>query len=135
MDPAPPPLGLFMVELLVADWPRAVAWYRDALGLPVLLHDAAGSFALLKSGGCRLALKAGEPPARRDGFRLVFHVPDLDAARTGLIARSVDVSEPVENRAEGYRAARLTDPEGTPIQLFAWTRDGAGSTRGRVGPG
>ncbi len=84
---------------------------------------------------CRLALKADASPGRRDGLRLVFQVADLDAARAALLARGEAVSEPVENRAERYRAVKLTDPEGTPIRLFAWSLPESDSgSGGGIGP-
>jgi catechol 2,3-dioxygenase-like lactoylglutathione lyase family enzyme len=112
-----------MIEIRVADWPRALAWYRDVLGLPVRLEDAPRRFALLDAGPGRVALKGDDTPApARDAARLVFQVDDLDAERARLLALAVDVGPAIEHRDEGFREARLLDPDGTPITLFAWTR-------------
>src|SRR5581483_3685828 len=62
--------GLAFVELTVADWPAAVAWYRDVLGLEVVLRDDVNRFALLGTGPGRVALKAG--PSQPGGVLLAF---------------------------------------------------------------
>ena len=69
-------MDLYLVELTVADWPAAVAWYRDRLGLPVELIDEPNRYALLAAGPGRVALKAGTPTPGTT--TLVFRVADLD---------------------------------------------------------
>lgn len=109
-----------MVELRVADWPVAVAWYVGTLGMRVVLRDEPNGFALLEApDGGRIALKAGEPTG--GGPRLVFRVDDLDAVCARLAAAGVAVTEPVADDREPYRSSRLVDPAGTLITLFAWT--------------
>jgi catechol 2,3-dioxygenase-like lactoylglutathione lyase family enzyme len=110
-------MQLFMIQLNVANWPRALAWYRDVLGMRPTLVDESNRFALLEAGPVRIALKEGETT----GERLVFLVDDLDTERRRLIDCGVAVGESRENVAEGYREIRLADPEGMPIRLFAWT--------------
>ena len=53
-------MRLFMLQLRVDDWAGSVAWYRDALGLKLLMQDELGRFALLDAGGTKLAIKARE---------------------------------------------------------------------------
>jgi catechol 2,3-dioxygenase-like lactoylglutathione lyase family enzyme len=107
---------LSFVELSVRDWPGSVAWYRDVLGLGVLLRDEAGAFALLAAGPARLALKQGDPcPA---GVLLAFEVGDLDAWLARLAGLGVWPEGPVKSSAEGYRRARLRDPDGHAVSLF-----------------
>lgn len=116
-------MKLFMIEIRVADWPRSLAWYRDVLGLSVLLEDAPRRFALLDASPGRVALKGGESlDPRRDSARLVFRVDDLDAERARLIPLGVAVGPVIEHPDERFREVRLLDPDGTPITLFAWTR-------------
>ena len=110
-------MRLYFVELHVSDHPASVAFYRDQLGLRLLLQ--AGSFALFDAGGTRLALKAGQP--RPGGVLLAMEVADLDAWVTRLAAR---VEGPVKDSEEGYRRARLRDPDGYEITLFEWQRSG-----------
>lgn len=116
-------IGYFMTEVRVGDWRRSVAWYRDVLGLRIVLEDAAGRFALLEAaGGGRVAIKEGAPGRdARGAVRLVFEVADVDGWRRDLDARGVATSGPTA-RPEGYRELALDDPDGTPIGLFAWAR-------------
>src|SRR5262245_10604331 len=109
---------LYMVELTVADWPAAVAWYRDGLGLRVLLRVEADHFALLGAGPGRVALKQGTP--QPGTVQLTFEVDDLDAELARLAARGVRPERPAEKNPEGYRRAVLRDPDGYRICLFDW---------------
>jgi catechol 2,3-dioxygenase-like lactoylglutathione lyase family enzyme len=113
-------MTLYFVELRVSDWAASVAWYRDVLGLRPILLDEAGSFALLDAGGARVALKAGLP--RPGGVMLAMEVGDLDGwlARLGAL-----VEGPPQTSAEGYRRARLLDPDGYEIVLFEWGATGS----------
>jgi catechol 2,3-dioxygenase-like lactoylglutathione lyase family enzyme len=115
---------LFMTVIKVADWPRALAWYVDTLGLLAVLTDPEHEFALLAAGTGRLALQGGREVAesRQSGsVRLVFQVPDVDEERQRLITRGLEIGPPVENTREGYREIRLNDPDGTPLTLFSWS--------------
>ncbi len=107
---------LSFVELTVADWPAAVAWYRDVLGLPLVLHIEADGFALLQAGACRLALKAGT--AQPGTVRLAFAVRDLPAALQRLTTLGVALEAPLKVSPEGYRRALLRDRDGYRICLY-----------------
>lgn len=113
-------MTLFMTELHVVDPEPMARWYAEVLGLRIVLRDVSKGFVLLEApGGGRLALKRSEEQGR--GCRLVFQVEDPDADRVRLQALGVSVGEPNENTEEHYREVRLSDPEGTPITLFAWS--------------
>lgn len=131
--PDAPTPELFMVEVRVADWARSSRWYVDVLGLRPTLEDRERRFLLLEAGAMRVALKEDPTLADRGGVRLVFRVADVDAARERLVGLGVAVA-PITESDEGYREARLVDPDGTPIHLFAWVGQGvAGGTAGEVG--
>lgn len=115
---------LFMVEVVVADWTASVRWYVHVLGLRAVLEDRDRRFLLLEAGAGRIALKQGPPFENRGAVRLVFRVEDVDGARERLIGLGVEVG-PVSESAEGYREARLADPDGTPIRLFSWVGRGS----------
>jgi len=109
-----------MTELLVGDWVRSVAWYRDALGLPVEMVDEARSFALLGSEGGQIALKAGEAGATTPPVRLTFFVDELEGARSRFIRHGEACGPISADPHEGFRSFRATDPDGVPVQVFAW---------------
>lgn len=118
--------GLHFVELTVADWPAAVAWYRDVLGLPVELRDEAGRFALLRAGGARLALKEGRPEPGT--LLLAFETEDLPAELRRLEGLGVVVESPPRASPEGYRRATVRDPDGYRLSLFDRTPAGGGAS-------
>ena len=113
-------MRLYMTELLVGDWVRSVAWYRDVLGLPVEIVDEARTFALLGGEGGRIAVKAGEADATPRHVRLTFLVADPDAARSRLVAHGEICGPITADPVEGFRSFGVTDPDGVPIQIFAW---------------
>jgi hypothetical protein len=47
-------------------------------------------------------------------------VTDLNAELAGLEKAGVVPASPVRQSPEGYRAARLLDPDGHPIEMFEW---------------
>ena len=121
-----PGLGpeLFLTEIKVTDWPVAVRWYVEILGLRVVLSDPESCYALLAAGNGRLALKGDdEAGPGREVVRLVFQVEDAKAERERLVGLGVEVGPTREIPRESYREIRLADPEGTPITLFSWFED------------
>ena len=110
--------ALYFVELAVTDWPAAVRWYQDVLGLELLARDEAEQFALLAASGARLALKGADAPA--SGARLVFEVEGLAEWGNRLREKGVKVEGRVKASAEGYRRVKLRGPEGAAITLFEW---------------
>lgn len=112
--------ALYMVELIVADWLAAVAWYRDVLGLTLALTDAAQQFALFEVGSGRLALKAGVP--QPGNGQLAFEVDDLPALLFRLAEQHVVSEGPIQDSPEGYRRAVIRDLDGHRLCLFEWRR-------------
>jgi catechol 2,3-dioxygenase-like lactoylglutathione lyase family enzyme len=109
---------LYFVELVVADWPKALAWYQEVLGLEILVRVEADQFALCRAGQTRLALKGGEPLPGT--VLLTFEVADLSQAVRELAARDIALDSPLQTSAEGYRDVLLRDPDGYRICLFDW---------------
>src|SRR5262245_52853543 len=68
---------------------RAVEFYRDRLGLP-LLFQAPPSLAFFDAGGLRLMLSPPEPGTPERGSSvLYFKVGHIDVAHQALLARGV----------------------------------------------
>ena len=97
------PIGQIAVP--VSDIDRAVAFYRDTLGMPFLFQAPPG-LGFFDCGGVRLCL---DPPAkaRSDPYSPLLHsqVPDLDAAFEALSARGVSFE------AKPHLVAKLPDHE------------------------
>jgi catechol 2,3-dioxygenase-like lactoylglutathione lyase family enzyme len=111
---------LFFVEITVGDWPAALAWYRDLLGLEVLQLIEADEFCLLRAGPARLALKGGEP--KPGTVQLTFQVDDVERAAEELAAWGLILESPLQTSPEGYRDILLRDLDGYRVCLFDWAR-------------
>ena len=104
----------------VADMDRAVAFYCDVVGLP-LIRRTGDEWAEFDAGDVRLALHGAihghaPPPG---GATAVFLVDDLDAARSALSARGVTPGH--EGGVEGYaRFLAFSDPDGNTVQIIEY---------------
>lgn len=85
---------IMQIAVNVHDLPRATAFYRDVLGLPLLFEVPA--IAFFDCGGVRLMLaKAEKPELDHPSSIIYFQVDDIQAAFRTLQERSVAVvSEP-----------------------------------------
>jgi catechol 2,3-dioxygenase-like lactoylglutathione lyase family enzyme len=121
---------LDLVFYWVSDMERALAFYQDTLGLPLVRRDAQ-SWALFELAGGRFALHAAAEgqAVTPGGATAVFSVHDLDAARAGLADRGVRSSH--EGDVEGYaRFASFQDPDGNTFQLIEYARPQAPTPSG-----
>jgi methylmalonyl-CoA/ethylmalonyl-CoA epimerase len=92
------------ISIRVHDVERAVAFYRDALGLEFLF--AAGPLAFLMCGDTRLMLAKPESDEfDHPSSTLYFRVDDIHAARTELVERGVPFDD------EPHLIARMPDHE------------------------
>jgi catechol 2,3-dioxygenase-like lactoylglutathione lyase family enzyme len=109
----------------VSDMDRAVAFYRDILGLRLVRQDGP-SWAAFDVGGRTLALHGavdGRPP-EPGGATAVFDVHDLDVAQALLAARGVAFDH--EGDVPGYaRFASFRDPDANTLQLIEYLRAAA----------
>jgi predicted enzyme related to lactoylglutathione lyase len=112
--------GLYCVELRTDQWTRAVQWYREALGLKVLVRAVDDGYALFEAGETRLAIlgrkTAGEASPR---WSLGFEVQNLEMVAARLLDAGSPVTRPRSN-AEGFQELITADPDGNTIRLFAW---------------
>lgn len=97
------PIG--QVAMNAHDIPRAVAFYRDALGMK-LLFEAPPKMAFFDCGGTRLMLSLPES-AEYDhpGSILYFRVADIEAAHDNLSSRGVTFA------ARPHLVAKMPDHE------------------------
>jgi methylmalonyl-CoA/ethylmalonyl-CoA epimerase len=111
----------------VHDTARAVAFYRDVLGLP-LLFEAPPNLAFFDCAGVRLMLSPPSPGHDHPGSVLYFAVDDIHAACATLAARGVTFTTPPTKIAtladrEVWLAA-CADTEGNPLALMSEPRIG-----------
>ena len=102
-----PSLGLsriHQISVRARDIDRAVAFYRDALGLP-FLFAAPPQLAFFDCQGVRLMLTVPEPEFDHPGSILYFGVDDIRATHEALRSRGVLF------RTEPQKIATLPDRE------------------------
>lgn len=114
------PIG--QIANTVTDMPRAVAFYRDTLGLPQLPIPAGPNLAFFDCAGIRLMLSTPEEAVRQTGSVLYFKVSGIEAAYQSLRERGADVVD------APHLIARLPDhelwmfflrdPDGNPLALM-----------------
>jgi len=91
------------IAIIVHDVPRAVRFYRDALGLR-FLFEAPPKMAFFDCGGVRLMLSLPETrELDHPSSILYFRVPDIRATRAELGSRGVAFA------SEPHLVARLPD--------------------------
>jgi 2-hydroxychromene-2-carboxylate isomerase/catechol 2,3-dioxygenase-like lactoylglutathione lyase family enzyme len=121
--------ALSHLRLIVDDLPSAVAFYRDVLGLRLVV-DVPMTYAEFDTPGARLALVGvatmgavvGRPVARAgDAVVVCLRVDDVDAAAARAKSRGATlVREPHDQPSWIQRVAHLRDPSGHLVEL--WTR-------------
>jgi methylmalonyl-CoA/ethylmalonyl-CoA epimerase len=106
------------VAMVVKDVSRAVAFYRDVLGMK-FLFQAPPSLAFFDCGGVRLMLDVPEDKEfDHPGSILYFKVDDIDGVYADLKSKGVDF------RGAPHLIAKLPDHE----LWMAFFRDGEGNT-------
>ena len=117
------------LRFLVDDLGRDVAFYRDVMGLPLVV-EVPGVYAELDGGGARLAFyRAGlmadvlrEPAGTRRGDDVVIclRVPSVDEEVARLAARGILMLRPPHDQAAWYqRVAHLRDASGRIVELWS----------------
>jgi catechol 2,3-dioxygenase-like lactoylglutathione lyase family enzyme len=111
------------IHVSVSDVDRAVAFYRDVLGVPFLFRVPGQPMAFFDCDGVRLYLGAPESEDFRSRVVLYFTVDDVDEAYDALKQRGVEfVDAPhVVARMEDVelRMAFFRDPDGNNLALMA----------------
>ena len=113
------------------DYDRALAFYRDALGLPeelAISGEGDARVTILAAG--RATLELANPAQKRfidelevgrqvaPHLRVAFEVPDAEAATTALVEAGAElIAAPTETPWRS-RNARLEAPAGLQVTLF-----------------
>lgn len=110
------------ISVPVKDVDRAVAFYRDRLGMKLLFRAPPG-LAFFGCGDVRLMLSVPEKPELVHPASIIYYsVEDIDAAQAALVARGVSFEHPpsLVHRAESYELwlAFLRDSEANLLALM-----------------
>jgi predicted enzyme related to lactoylglutathione lyase len=106
-------VGIDLVGCTVPDVPRALAFYRDTLGMvPNLVHEQGAEFILPNGTTLGIWNPDGTSPA---SYSMQFAVKDIHAAVGELRSRGLQVSEPMESSV--CHMAFAKDPDGNAFIL------------------
>lgn len=124
------PVRELRLALTVEDYERALEFYRDALGLPVVYawSEPTGSGAILAAGRATLELLSVDQAELVDQVevgrrvtgpvRIALEVEDSVATADALVAAGADrLAEPVVT-PWSHRNVRLRAPDGMQLTLF-----------------
>jgi catechol-2,3-dioxygenase len=124
--------SLSRVILYVQDVGRLAAFYKDALGLPIV-EEIKDEWAVLRAGGCELALhRVGKPYRVSDtaswkvetNVKLVMTVDrDLAELRAELLDKGVEIGNIKSYPGLTGPLCDGRDPEGNVFQLAQRTRE------------
>ncbi len=122
MSHAPGVTGFAQVALSVTDLDRAVAFYRDVLGLP-LLFTAPPGLAFFQCGDTRVMLSTSDGDSSGSHPILYYRVPDIHGAVAAVEARGAVIKEPAKVIAKlgatEVWLAFASDPDGHPVGLMS----------------
>ena len=111
------------IHIGVKDITRAVGFYRDVLGMPLLFEVPEQQMAFFDCGGIRLYLSADQSDEFPSNPLIYYRVADINEAYTALTSHGVEfLREPhVVHRTEDYELwmAGFHDPEGNFIHLMS----------------
>ncbi|GGA86254.1 hypothetical protein GCM10011521_25940 [Arenimonas soli] len=107
------------IVFFVSQLERALAFYRDTLGLPVQAVDGHdGPFGVGEAGGLTLVfiarqVRAGESPV------VVFNLDGgIDDYAEALAARGVEIVVPVSEAPDGGLSLDFVDPDRNVLSLY-----------------
>ena len=117
-------LGITQVAITVSDVPRALAFYRDAIGLPQLPIPAPPTMAFLMMGDVRLMMALPEPGFSPGGGTVVYmKVSQINEAVEAMKARGVTFVQGAHLIAKlpdrEVWLAEFKDPDGNPLALMS----------------
>jgi predicted enzyme related to lactoylglutathione lyase len=104
------------IWLPVTDMDRALAFYRDTLGLKVLSND--DDWSMVTAGDQQIGLNARESPAGDGGAVIAFGVDDLEQTVADLREKGTDFTGEISEHPWG-RIIPLSDPDGNDLQLYS----------------
>lgn len=114
--------GVGQIHISVADIARAVAFYRDTLGLPLLFEVPGQAMAFFDCGGVRLYVGVPSDPKYKANSLLYYRVDDIDAAYKIFSAKGVKfLAEPRiihKTATSELWMAGFQDPDGNYAQLM-----------------
>jgi lactoylglutathione lyase len=124
-------MKLVSCRLLVEDFAKSVAFWRDTMKLPLSYSDEATGYAYFGTDGVGLELymrdefmnEIGDVASKTPGHDyqevVTFEVDDVDAVYAELVAHGATaVSKPINRPSWHVRAGHVSDPDGHLIEIY-----------------
>jgi lactoylglutathione lyase len=125
-------MKLSQVRLLVQNFDKSVAFYRDVMEFPLVFSSKEMQFASFNTGETKIEIFSSENMAdvigennlptdgtSRSKFLLTFSVDQVDDVCSRLKDKGVVLlHEPQDRQAWNARVAHLCDPDGNVIELY-----------------
>ncbi len=121
----------FRCAFFAADYESTLAFYRDAVGFPVvdswdrgrddrgtLLRAASGIVEVLAMP-CKQEGGSAWDYRRPQGVSMVIEVEDVDELYRRALARNLPVKGALKNQTWGHRSFIVADPNGLMIYFFS----------------
>ncbi len=108
------------VNIHVSDLARAVAFYRDTLGLSLAFQDAEHGYASFSAGPISMGMAVvGKDQTELLGVHtgIGFNVADLEAEHARLVGLGVPFNMPPSRQPWGGFMALMEDPDGNIFYL------------------
>jgi len=112
-------LGVDAVHYCVTDFPRALRFYGETLGLRKVYELEGGGFAVFEAGGSRLAIDTDWKPHWAPGCpTAALLVEGLERLVAQLEEQGVRVLQRPRRTRWGRSVAVVADPDGNGIELM-----------------
>ena len=113
---------VWYVNVFVSDFARALAFYRDQLGLRVVVEDGDFGYASFDTKGAGFAIAAVDPASEQAALvgrhtGIGWGVPSVDESYEALTAAGVSFAAPPQRQPWGGYMAMLEDPDGNVFYL------------------
>lgn len=119
-------LSIDSIRIFVSDLERAIPFYSETLGLPLIDSDTETGYAVLDAGGITIILELddeaeGEEESLVGVFTGVsFAVNDIYAAHKELVEKGVQFDEPPASQPWGGTLGHFSDPDRNVLTLVQY---------------
>lgn len=112
-------MNLNQVTLPVTDFDESVGFYR-AMGFELIVHSPPRYARFMcPEGDSTFSLHAADRSSAGTGVVVYFECADLVARVERVRAAGIELAQPPTDQSWGWREARLSDPSGNELCLFA----------------
>ena len=113
---------VWYVNVFVSDFGRALAFYRDKLGLKLVVQDADFGYASFDTKGAGFAIAAVDPDSEQSALvgrhtGIGWVVANVDETFQALKGRGVEFPDPPKRQPWGGYMALFADPDGNVFYL------------------